>query len=187
MAYRRLIGAFAMLGFLGVAACAPVQFVARYDGQTDLAAQTMQRDIATFFVKMTTSAVTADTSFAANQSFYQQETVNIGAMQLRAAQIPKNDLTMQQLELVKENLAYLALLHKHCVSGALTDAQQAAVRQNGIDASLDCHVSFGASADKAGQGNMTLEPFIIPILSSQFDTSLGAIMKLEFAKKRGSN
>jgi len=181
------LGRVALLGALGVAACTPVQFVSTYDAQTDSAAQTMQHDIATFFVKMATSAVPADTSFAANQDFYQRETVNIGAMQLRAAQIPKNELTIEQLQLIRDNLAFLALLHKHCVAGPLTDAQKAAVHQSGIDASLDCHVASGASADKPGQGAMTLDSFWVPVLSGQFDTSLGAVMRLELAKKRGAN
>jgi hypothetical protein len=172
-------------GVFLLSACAPIQLVSKYDDQTDQAATAMQKDISAFFVKMQTVVVPAEGSFAANQDFYRKQAVAIGAMQLRAGAIPKNGLTAELLQLVEDNLAYLALLHKGCISGALTDPQKAAVHEMGIDASLDCRTAYGASADAVGRGDSTLKLALTPTTQAAIDTELTSVIRLEIAKKRG--
>lgn len=173
---------FAIAAF--VSACAPVQLVSSYDPVTDASAAAMQKSISAFFIMLDTAETPLDASFATNQQFYREQAVNIGAMQLRAQSIPDNALTIEQIQNVEDNLAYLALLHKGCVAGALTDVQKTAVRARGIDASIACRTAYGAAIDAADRGASQLKPVFIPVLAGQFDTSLGAIMRLEIAKKR---
>lgn len=171
---------------LCVSGCA-VQLVSKYDEQTDQSATSMQKDFSSFFVKMQTSLTPNEASFGENQDFYRKQVVDIGAMELRASSIPKNELTTEQLQLVKYNLAWLALLHKGCVTGTLTAAQKAAVATHGVDASVKCQISYGANFDAPDRSAEVLNPALIPVVAGQFDTSLGAIMKLEIAKKRGES
>jgi hypothetical protein len=165
--------------------CAPIQLVSKYDDQTDSAAAAMQKDVSAFFVKIHTALVPAETTFSSNQDFYRRQVVSIDAMKIRASAIPMNSITSKQLMLVEYNLAYLALIHKHCVTGALTDTQKIAVQSKGIDASNACQIEFGASSDIRDQGASLINPALLDEVKVQIDTNLGAIMQLEMAKKRG--
>lgn len=170
---------------LALAACAPIELVSKYDNLTDDSASAMQKDLSAFFIKMDTAVTAVEASFAANQDFYRKQAVNISAMQLRAQNIPKNSLTVDQLQLVEDNLAYLALLHKGCVNSTLNEAQKAAIRARGIDASVGCRMDYGAISDSSDRGSSVLNPTLVPAVVRLFDSSLGAVMKLEIAKKRG--
>jgi hypothetical protein len=165
--------------------CSHVELVSRYDSATDEGAAAMQKDLSEFFIRVETTVSPNEKSFGANQSFYQAQAVAVGALQLRARNTPNNAFTIEQLQLVEDNLAYLALLHKGCVEGALTDSQRIAVREKGIDASIECRTAYGASMDAKDRSRSVINPVMLPVLAGQFDSSLGAIMKLEIAKKRG--
>jgi hypothetical protein len=171
---------------LAFTACAPIELVSKYDNQTDESASAMQKEISAFLVKLDTATTPAEASFVANQEFYRKQAVNINAMQLRAQNIPKNSITIEQLQLVEENLALLAFLHKNCVTnGALSDAQKTAIRINGVDASVRCRKDYGAETEASDRGNSVLNPVFVPSVASSLDSTLGAVMKLEIAKKRG--
>jgi hypothetical protein len=170
---------------ISLAGCSHVELVSRYDSATDEGAAAMQKDLSDFFIRMETSVSPNEKNFGANQSFYRKQAVAVGALQLRAPNTPNNALTIEQLQLVEDNLAYLALLHKGCVKAALTDAQRTAVREKGIDASIECRTAYGASMEAKDQSRSVLNPVMLTVLAGQFDSSLGAIMKLEIAKKRG--
>jgi hypothetical protein len=165
--------------------CTTVGFVSQYDEQTDSDATAIQQDVATFFVKLDTALTPADRSFGANQDFYKREAVAVTMLASRAAAVPKNSLTIQQIELLKENIALLALLHKGCVTDPLTDAQNAAVKANGIDASVACRTDYGASVARPDQSASVLNPALADTAHQLIDQELTAILTLELAKKRG--
>lgn len=173
------------LATAAVGACTTVQLVSRYDDQTDAAAMQMQKDVSAFLIRMQTASSDQERTFAANQQFYRQQAVQIDAMQLRARAIAKNAITIEQLGLVEENLAYLALLHKGCVTAPLGAEQKAAVRNAGVDASLGCHTAYGGAVDDPDRGQSTLSPQLAAPIRSLIDTELGAVVALELAKKRG--
>ena len=168
-----------------VAGCSNLQLVSRYDDETDRGAAKLQRDLAGFFVGIDADPRGPDATFAANQGFYKKAAVDIAALQARAGGLYRNSLTVEQLALVRDNLAWLALLHKGCVSGALQEPQREAVRENGIDASLDCRTDHGASADLPDRGDQRLNPALVSVVRRLLDQQLGAVMALEMAKRRG--
>jgi hypothetical protein len=178
--------AFMIAAFLvcTVTVCVTVRLVSDYDEQTEKGATDLQKQISTFFVRLP-SATPQERRFDANQSFYQQAVINLNALQVRAGGLTRNSLTQEQLQLVEDNLAYLALLHKGCISGSITPAMREAIREHGVDTSLDCRVEFGASQGIQGRGSVMLNPALVGNLQGQFDQALGAVIALEMAKRRG--
>lgn len=170
---------------LSLGACTAIQLVSKYDEETDQQATAIQREMAEFFVKIGSSADPKDRSFNANLDFYRKVAVDFSVLEVRANAIYKNSITLQQIDLTQTNLAYLILLNKGCVTGALSDDQKAKVAQMGPDLSTGCHVASGASVEAEDRGDTQLSPFIAHVVQRQFDQQLGAILALELAKKRG--
>ena len=177
--------ALVIIAASSLGACTTIELISKYDEPTDSGATALQREISEFTQRIGNAQTDEERSFASNQPFYQQAAVDIDALQVRAQAIYKNRITIEQLQLVEDNLAYLALLHKGCVTAPLTDAQKRAVADKGIDASVDCRVAYGATVEVKNRGSSRLNPLLVPIIKSQLDQQLGAVIALELAKKRG--
>ena len=161
-----------------------VSTISSYDEQTDAAATQLQKDIDTFLVKMSSSPSRSDRYFSANQNFYQRAAVDIDSLEIRTESIQSNSLTVEQVRLIKENFAYMTLLHKGCVTAPLTDAQKRAVQANGIDVSVSCRVEYGATVEAADRGSSAFNPVFVGPIKSLFDIEFGALLKLELEKKK---
>jgi hypothetical protein len=169
-----------------VAGCMTVQLVANYDEAIDAGATKLQHKMSEFFVGLQ-SAEPEGRTFRANQAFYMSAAADLDALQVRAAAIRKNEITAEQLQLVENNLALQALMHKKCLaSPTITREQQEAIRENGVDASLSCRTAFGASSDLPNRGDQQINAASLSNLKGQFESSLGAVVALEVAKKRGA-
>jgi hypothetical protein len=179
---------FVSSGLAGVlfllSACAPIQLVSNYDEVIDQEAQSLQKKMDAYFISLQNSSPDAR-KFKNQQKFYEGALADLNSMQVRAGGIYKNKLTMEQIDLAKENLAYLVLLNKGCVAAPLTAEQKQKVKSNGIDLSMDCKKDNGASEDSAGRGEIVLNQFVVSPIQALFNQHLGAIMALELAKKRG--
>lgn len=189
MALRRLnvpLWAVCVGILLAISGCKSIQLVSNYDETIDSQAQQLQKKLDTYFITMQ-SASAEDREYKNQQTFYQGVLSDFDAMEVRASGIYKNQLTIEQIELAKENLAYLVLLHKQCIDKPLSEEQKKNIRKNGIDLSMDCNVSNGASADLADRGDKALNRFVVAPVQSLFNQHLGAIMALELAKKRGED
>ena len=167
-----------------VSACSSIQLVSNYDETIDSQAQQLQKKLDEYFISLQ-SASADELKYKNQQQFYEGVLADLNAMQVRAGGIYKNNLTLEQIELARENLAWLVLLHKGCISGSLTDTQKKNVKQNGIDLSMDCKTDNGASSDIAGRGDNALSLFLVAPIQNLFNQHFGAIMALELAKKRG--
>lgn len=121
-----------------------VRLIADYDEQTDASITELQRKVETFLTRLERSAGRPEASHAANVGFYDEMRVALSSIEVRAAAIPRNEITRQQLSLLRDSLNTLEELHK---TGISTEQVQP--------------------------------------LRTAFNTSFGAILKLELAKKRG--
>ena len=74
-----------------------VTLVSKYDEQTDANVTALQKKLDTYFLKLD-GAIYPDCSFAANKSFYDEVNIQLSSAQVRAYAIPKNDITIQQLD-----------------------------------------------------------------------------------------
>ena len=174
-----------LLTAASLAGCTTIQLVSKYDETTDKEASAIQKKLSEFFVKQRAAANDSDRHYAKAQPFYQDVSASLNALQVRAGGIYKNRITIEQLQLAEDNLGWLVLLHKRCVEEPLTEAQRTAVRSKGIDTSLDCQVEYGADRNLPARGKEALNAAFIPVASQIFDQTIGAVIALELAKKRG--
>ena len=179
-----LVGKIWILSFAVLSGCTPVQFVSDYDEKTDKDAAILHKKFEAYFVSLQTLS-DEEKKFKNQQSFYEEVLVDLNSLRVRASAIYKNELTEEQLEIIEENLAYLVLLHKKCVQGALTDEQKKRVKENGVDISMDCRIDYGATSDLENRGDEKLTEFLVPPIQQMFNQKFGAVMALELAKKRG--
>jgi hypothetical protein len=169
-----------------ISACAPIQLVSNYDETIDSQAQQLQKKLDAYFISLQ-SAGTEGLKYKSQQKFYEGVLADLDSMDVRASGIYKNKLTIEQINLAKENFAYLVLLHKQCISSPLKEEQIKKVREKGVDLSMDCNIDYGATSNEKGKGDATIKLVFVPPIQALFNQHLGAIMALELAKKRGEN
>lgn len=89
-----------------------VKLIADYDEATDKAVTELQRKMETFFIDLESKVGTDAAKYEEYVDFYKEVKVDISAIELRASALPKNDITLQQIKLLKDNLSKLEQLHK---------------------------------------------------------------------------
>jgi hypothetical protein len=110
---RTLLKGLVCLGLaLVLAGCTSVRLIAPYDEQTDKAVTELQRKVETFLIGLERNAGKPAGAYEANVKFYDEARVDLSSIRVRAAAIPKNDITLQQIDLLAENLRLLENLHK---------------------------------------------------------------------------
>lgn len=180
----RVLLLFVLVGsMLVIGACGPIQLVSKYDQTIDNEALQLQKKLDGYFISLQ-SADAENLKYKNRQKFYEGVLVDLNAMGVRASGIYKNKSTIEQIDLLKENFAYLVLLHKKCVTAKLSDEQKEKVKKNGIDLSMGCKVENGATADASDRGDAMINPFVVAPVQVLFNQHLGAVMALELAKKR---
>ncbi|WP_273822967.1 hypothetical protein [Pseudomonas asplenii] len=167
-----------------IEACTSIQLVSRYDENIDKQTQELQKSLDRHLTSLRFSSDDA-LKYEANQKFYTDVLSDINAIGVRASAIYKNKLTIQQLELAEQNLAWLVLLNKRCIDGALSIEQKEKVKSNGVDLSMHCKTENGATKNEPNRGAQKLKRAFIEPVRNMFNQNLGAIMALELAKKRG--
>jgi hypothetical protein len=88
-----------------------VTLVSNYDEQTDANVTALQKKLETYFLKLD-GASYPDCSFAANKAFYDEVTIQLSSAQVRANAIPKNDITVQQLDALSKAIDDLESVQK---------------------------------------------------------------------------
>ncbi len=92
--------------------CASIKLIADYDEQTDVAVTQFQRKMETFLFALERNMGENEASYGSNAKFYDEVRVDLSAIRVRAAAIPQNDISMQQLSLLADNINNLEKLHK---------------------------------------------------------------------------
>lgn len=88
-----------------------VTMVSAYDEKTDNAVTQFQKDLETFFVSVEGQSEAAGCDFNSHKDFYDKATVDIRAMKLRASSMEKNQITIDQLNLLDNSFTNLKDLH----------------------------------------------------------------------------
>lgn len=103
---------YLMLGLLLSVLLTGCQFVSQYDEQTDKAVTQLQKDFETFFITAEQQAGSAECAYSNHIGFYTSSRVSVSSIDIRAKVIPKNDITIEQISLLKSSLETLEKLHK---------------------------------------------------------------------------
>ncbi len=88
-----------------------VTLVSNYDEQTDANVTALQKKFDAYFLKLE-GASFPECSFTANKSFYDDVTIELNSAQVRANAIPKNDITIQQLDALSKAIVDLQKAQK---------------------------------------------------------------------------
>jgi hypothetical protein len=107
-----LAGLTCLLLAIGIAGCVSVRLVADYDPEIDQSVSELQRKCETFLTFLERNAGKAEAQYDANKEFYDEVRIDLSAIHVRAAAIPKNDITLRQLDLLRDSLDNLEELHK---------------------------------------------------------------------------
>jgi hypothetical protein len=112
--YRsRLLKIFLALLVLSILFCGcTVKLISSYDENTDKAVTKLQKDFETFFVTVESQAGLPECKYKNHKAFYLDSKVAISAIDVRAKAIPNNEITIEQVGLLKKNIALLEKLHK---------------------------------------------------------------------------
>ena len=89
-----------------------IKLISSYDEKTDNAVTQLQKEVETFFVTIEGQAGLPECSYNNHKKFYQDSKVTISAIEVRARAIPKNEITIEQIGLLKDSLDKLEKLHK---------------------------------------------------------------------------
>jgi hypothetical protein len=112
MRIRSGIPAILLLCMSAFLAACTVKLISSYDEQTDKNVTDLQRKLEAFFVKLDGLQALPDCTYEKNKEFYDQAKVDVSAIQVRAAAIPQNEITSEQVTLLGKNLETLEKLHK---------------------------------------------------------------------------
>lgn len=104
---------------LALSACS-VKLLSSYDEKTDNAVTALQQNVEMFFVTVESQAGLPECAYSNHISFYQQSKVAVSSIAVRAKAIPDNDITVEQVELLKSSITMLEQLHR---LGCFTPAQ----------------------------------------------------------------
>jgi hypothetical protein len=127
---------------LVVSAC-PVRFVSDYDPVLDRTATKLQTQLDTFVVKMQAAAGTPEGEYGHNKAFYEDMVGALRALHSRAEVMPKNEITIQQIELLQANPDNLRPLHEQSGKQGLP-AALAGPAQAALDANFRAIIKFEA-------------------------------------------
>lgn len=89
-----------------------VKFISSYDEQTDKSVTALQKKVETFFVKLEGLDGLPECTYDHHKTFYEEARVEVSAIQVRAAAIPQNDITTEQVGLLSKSLSSLEQLHQ---------------------------------------------------------------------------
>lgn len=101
----------AIIILIFVAGCTQIQLIANYDEKTDSAVTELQRAFETFFVELEDEIGTPQASYENHKQFYKSIRIDISAIKLRVAAQPKNEITLELINLLEQNVNILRDLH----------------------------------------------------------------------------
>jgi hypothetical protein len=89
------------------AGCSRITLISSYDEQMDRSATELQRRMDAFLTMLADREGAPEASYDSNKTFYSDYAVELRSLQVRAAGQPKNQITVQQLDLMTSSLEEL--------------------------------------------------------------------------------
>jgi hypothetical protein len=108
---RTLLCAALLAGALSMSGCA-VKLISSYDETTDTTVTALQKKTEAHLVALEGAEGLPECKFEKQKQFYETAKVDISAITVRAAAIPKNEITTKQTALLSTSLENLEKLHK---------------------------------------------------------------------------
>lgn len=97
---------------LTLTACSTIRLIAVYDEETDKNVTALQKKVDTFLVRVRAQDGLPECTYSKHKSIYNELDVDATAIQVRAAAIPQNQVTTEQIDEVQKIIASLERLHR---------------------------------------------------------------------------
>lgn len=110
--YRLSIFAFVVSLFLAISACSTIRLISVYDEETDKNVTALQKKIDGFLVKIAALDGLPECTYSKHKAMYRDFDVDATAIRVRAAAIPQNQVTTEQIDEVKNIIANLEKLQQ---------------------------------------------------------------------------
>ncbi|MFA6465259.1 MAG: hypothetical protein WCT30_05840, partial [Desulfurivibrionaceae bacterium] len=108
---RALLGATLVATALVVSGCA-VKLISSYDETTDKTVTALQKKTEAHLVALEAVEGLPECKYEKHKQFYEEARVDVSAIAVRAAAIPKNEITTEHTVLLSQSLNSLEKLHK---------------------------------------------------------------------------
>lgn len=105
-------GTLTLILILTLAGCASIRLISEYDRETDVAVTAFQKKMERFLISLERNIGKEKAEYKNNAGFYDGIKVDLSAIRVRVAAIPKNEITIQQIDLLIENVNNLERIHK---------------------------------------------------------------------------
>jgi len=86
--------------------------ISEYDKEIDITVTAFQKKMTRFLISLERNIGKEKSEYSNNTEFYDEIRVDLSAIKVRAAAIPKNEITIKQINLLIENVSNLERLHK---------------------------------------------------------------------------
>ncbi len=103
---------FTLLYVLAFSGCANIRFIADYDEKTDTSVTQFRHNTDIFLTFLERNVGTDEAKYENNTRFYDDAKVTLRDIRSRAQAIPKNEITIKQVDLLVENVGKLEQLHR---------------------------------------------------------------------------
>jgi hypothetical protein len=103
---------FSLVLALGMLGCSAIQFIAPYDQKIDDGVTNLQKMTAEFLTKIERQGGSTPDDYTNHAKFYDDATVVLSGIHVRASAIPHNAITTQQLELLRTQFQNLEEDHQ---------------------------------------------------------------------------
>lgn len=108
---RPLLGAAILLLAFAMSGCY-IKLISNYDETTDKTVTALQKKTEAHLVALETVEGLPECKYEKHKQFYDEAKVDVSAISVRAAAIPKNEITTEQTVLLSSSLESLEKLHK---------------------------------------------------------------------------
>ncbi|MGF1729494.1 hypothetical protein [Photobacterium kasasachensis] len=89
-----------------------VKLISNYDEGTDKAVTQLQKDLEFFLVTIDNQLGLPECKYDNHKKFYQDTYVSISAIEVRTKALDKNEITVEQVGLLKDSFSSMESLHK---------------------------------------------------------------------------
>lgn len=110
--HNTIIPVFFLLICFAVSSCVTVRLIADYDEQIDKGITAFQRSMENHLLTLAGQIGTPAADLSNYDDFYLNTKVNLNALRWRAAVQPKNERTVEQLDILYENVELLIKMHE---------------------------------------------------------------------------
>lgn len=121
---RQSLGLFSLIMALAISGCS-IKLISSYDETTDKAVTALQKKTEAHLVALESVDGLPECKYEKHKQFYDEAKVDVSAIAVRAAAIPKNEITTEQAILLSKSFESLEKLHK---IACLTNGQIAPLR-----------------------------------------------------------